>query len=181
MDIFRIMKTYVVLLRAVNVSGKNLIKMSELKEAFQLNGFADVQTYIQSGNIVLKSKGDETFIQNKIRQILKEKFHLDVQIFVLTKEELIIALENNPLDKTFPGNMVYFTFLNQEVSTDKLNNLSKFAQEGEVLISKNKILYFYTSIGAGKSKISNTLIESKLNVVCTMRNRNTIEKLRSLI
>ena len=54
------MPTFVALLRGINVSGKNLIKMAELKESFERAEFTDVQTYVQSGNIIFKSKASST-------------------------------------------------------------------------------------------------------------------------
>lgn len=60
------MKTYVVLLRGVNVSGKNLIKMAQLKQVVTAAGFTDVTTYIQSGNIVLKSRNTTSQIEKEL-------------------------------------------------------------------------------------------------------------------
>lgn len=175
------MKTYIIFLRAVNVAGKNLIKMEDLKIVLQENGYREVKTYIQSGNIALQSNQKQEQIAQEIKHLLLQHFQLQIEVFVLTKEELLHALEHNPWGEDLPGNMVYLTFLSQEIAAKKWDLLLAFAQAREVLEVKNKVLYFYTPIGAGKSKISNALIESKLKVLSTMRNRNTVEKMLTFL
>ena len=105
------MKTYIIFLRAVNVAGKNLIKMEDLKIVLQENGYREVKTYIQSGNIVLQSNQKQEQIAQEIKHLLLQHFQLQIDVFVLTKQELLHALEHNPLGDDLPGNMVYLTFL----------------------------------------------------------------------
>ncbi|GAB2486193.1 DUF1697 domain-containing protein [Alkalibacterium psychrotolerans] len=71
------MTNYVVLLRGINVGGKNKIKMADLKAVLTDAGFLHVQTYIQSGNLILHSKPDAERVQLKIEQLLLEKFELN--------------------------------------------------------------------------------------------------------
>jgi uncharacterized protein (DUF1697 family) len=93
------MKTYVILLRGINVGGKNKISMAELKLFLQEQGFTNVVTYIQSGNVVLQSNlGAKTIAQN-IEEGLPTRFKLDssiIRVLVLTRKELQGIVDNKP-------------------------------------------------------------------------------------
>ena len=72
------MHTYIVFLRAVNVSGKNIIKMKDLKNHLDNANFQQVKTYIQSGNIILQSELDKTLVQSNIQQLIQHHFNLSL-------------------------------------------------------------------------------------------------------
>lgn len=88
---------YLALLRGINVGGKNIIKMADLKMCFENNGFTDIKTYIQSGNILFSSeeKNCNTLI-NKIAIMLSEKFKYNEQVFVLSEQQLKTVVTNTP-------------------------------------------------------------------------------------
>ncbi|HUH25635.1 MAG TPA: DUF1697 domain-containing protein, partial [Flavobacterium sp.] len=98
------MNTYVVLLRGINVSGKNLMKMTDLKQLLLINGFCDVVTYIQSGNIVLKSMLSAQQIERTIHELIATHFQLSIAVFVLTVNDIKTALTNNPFANETPTN-----------------------------------------------------------------------------
>lgn len=90
------MDKYVVLLRGINVGGKNKVKMADLRTELIKEGFDTVQTYIQSGNIVVESNLVSETITQKVATLLTQKFTLDttsIKILTLNKEsyELVIA------------------------------------------------------------------------------------------
>lgn len=88
---------YVVLLRGINISGKNKISMSELKTILEENGFKSVVTYLNSGNVVLQSDiTSKEALSQKIFEIIREKFQLEIPIFVTTEKELEDVLNNSP-------------------------------------------------------------------------------------
>lgn len=88
---------YVALLRGVNISGKNKISMPELKNEFEKLNFFEVITYINSGNIIFSSNIEDTgIIAKNIKLMIKEKFNLDISVFIITIEELSKVLENAP-------------------------------------------------------------------------------------
>lgn len=91
------MTIYIALLRGINVSGHNKIKMVELKQLFNDLGFNEVTTYIQSGNVIFQS---EELATNKIEQIIIEaiekKFGYSIKVLVLTKNDLKTIFESNP-------------------------------------------------------------------------------------
>ncbi len=94
------MKTHIVLLRGVNVSGKNSIKMAVFKTILSDNGFKNVTTYIQSGNIVLSSDLPKEAIATKVQQLIQDHFQLQIAVFCLNLLEIETALQNNPLHRT---------------------------------------------------------------------------------
>jgi len=93
------MKSYVVLLRGINVGGKNKISMTELKFCLEEQGFEDVMTYIQSGNVILQSSLDATALGQKIEAMLSNKFKLDssiIKVLILTEDQLQAVIDERP-------------------------------------------------------------------------------------
>ena len=102
---------YIVLLRGINISGKNKISMSELKSELS-KYYEDVITYINSGNIILNSNKIESDIITDINIIIKNKFNLDIPVFVIKYEDLVDVLDNYPewwgtSDKKIYDNLIF--------------------------------------------------------------------------
>lgn len=174
------MITYVVFLRGINVSGKNIIKMSDLKECLSAIDFMSVQTYIQSGNIILKSRLDKEKVQNEIANLIEKHFSLKIPVFVFTIDEIENSLKNNPFSDDLPGNKVFFTFLNQIPKRDLISLLSEIDFGNEEFKIIENVLYFYLPEGMAKSKMNNNFFEKKLDVIATGRNVNTVSKMIEL-
>jgi len=174
------MKTYIVLLRGVNVSGKNLIKMSKLKEILAGAGFSNVSTYIQSGNIILESVLDKTATGELVHQLIFKYFNCTVPVFCLAVSAIEDALKNNPFPNDAEPNKVFITFLNQQPQPDLIEKLTLIDFGTEQFKITDKLLYFYVPDGMGKSKMNNNFFENKLKVTATGRNLNTIYKLIDL-
>ncbi|MEG0917334.1 MAG: DUF1697 domain-containing protein [Myroides sp.] len=174
------MKTYVVLLRGVNVSGKNIIKMAVLKTVLIDNGFKNITTYIQSGNIILSSDIGKDVVITKIQQLIYDHFQLQIAIFCLDLQEMEVALKNNPFTENIEPNKLFFTFLNKEPAADLLADLEKIDFANDQFKVIDKVLYFYLPKGMSNSKLNNNFFEKKLKVTATGRNLNTIHKLIDL-
>src|SRR6266571_7617816 len=117
------MTTFVSLLRGVNVAGHRRLKMSELAEAYTSLGFADVRTYVQSGNVIFSNNaGDVSSVGKQIEERLRSRLGLDVTVFIRTPNELGKLVAKNP----FEGNdltKLHVTFLYTmpvRVPTDKV-------------------------------------------------------------
>ena len=88
---------YVSMLRGINVSGQKKIKMSELKMLCENNGFEDVTTYIQSGNIIFKSKNNnKNTIKSKLEKSIIKQYGFDVPINIRSNEEIRNIFDNSP-------------------------------------------------------------------------------------
>ena len=91
------MKRYIALLRGINIGGKNKIDMTELKEGFAEPGFTEVTTYLNSGNVIFSSAmDDKTALSNKVKRMIKDRFNLDIPVFIVLQEKLKDLLNNAP-------------------------------------------------------------------------------------
>ena len=93
------LKTYIVLLRGINVGGKNKVPMSELKNCLEELGFSNVSTYIASGNVILESDKHPTEIKDRIEKALPSRFKLHselIKVLVLSRNQLQAVIDNKP-------------------------------------------------------------------------------------
>lgn len=172
----RLGEAFIVLLRGINVSGKNKLPMADLRGLLSNLGFKNVQTYIQSGNIILNSDKPKSEISSIIQKGILEEFGYDVPVIVKIKSELQRAVEQYPYSKE-NEKIVGFSFL--EKPTEIVDIDIKNIGEDQFTIDKD-VIYFYCPNGFGKSKITNNLFERKLKVQATTRNLRTTLKLIEL-
>ena len=171
---------HLALLRGINVSGHNMIKMDALKTTLEVVGFTNVETYIQSGNVFVESDEESAFgVGFKIKQEIFKTFGHDVPTIVIGKNDLELCFKNNPFlkGKDVDTKKLYVAFISKELSSSAINELkiSQFKPD-EAVIDGNKIFIKY-DVGAGKTRFDQKYIEKKLNVTATIRNWNTITKL----
>jgi len=163
------MKTYIVILRGINVSGKNILPMAELRELLSSLQFENVQTYIQSGNIVLNSEFSKEEIVDKVKNGIASTFGYDVPVLVRTIDEWEKAIANNPYP-TENHKIVSFTFLNKvPIETIVEVNITN----DDLYTIVNDMVYMYCPDGFGRTKLTNNLFEKKLKVTATSRNFRT--------
>ena len=172
----RLGEAYIVLLRGINVSGKNKIPMVALRTLLNDLEFQNVQTYIQSGNIILESTSSKKEICQKINKGIKEKFGFEIPVIVRTISEWQKTIENYP----FPLNnekIVAFTFLDRasEIKEIEIKNIG----EDQYKINGD-VVYLNCPSTFAKTKISNNVLEKKLQVIATTRNLRTTLKLLEL-
>lgn len=174
------MKTYIVLLRGINVSGQKKVPMAELRELLTKEGFSDVQTYIQSGNVVFKSSEHKvTVIEEQIKKVIKSHFGFDVPVLLKTKEEIHDILEHSPFEEE-KKQSGYYTLLHGIPEKALVDEVAKQTYPNEEFNITNTCVYFYSAIGYGKAKCNNNFFEQKLKVSATTRNYKTMLKLLSL-
>ena len=131
--VIKTMAIYIALMRGINVSGRHLIRMAELQNSFAALGFADVQTYLQSGNVVFRSgKSDASTLASVIENKVKQDFGHDVAVLVLTAGQLAAIAAANPLWPQAGGDEKQFhcTFLFEPASTEKYRMLKLPAEDG---------------------------------------------------
>jgi uncharacterized protein (DUF1697 family) len=175
------LNNYVVLLRAVNVSGKNIIKMKMLTDVLVQHEFFKVKTFIQSGNILISTHIFSTQeVQTKIQHIILEHFQIDVQVCVCGFDSFMHSVAFNPFVGKENKN-AYITFFTKEIDQNCLNEFMKIDMGNEECFYHHPCLYFYLPNGMSNSKLTNAFIEKQLKVNGTTRNRNTLEKLVNLI
>ena len=169
------MKTYISILRGINVSGQKKIKMADLKLIYENLGFSNVQTYIQSGNIVFDYKETEAAtLEQLIFNAIQKHYGFEVPNLILTPATIENALKNNPFKDI---EMMYLTFLAELPAKENIEKLYTYSFKEEYYELIGKVIYFHCPNGAGRAKMSNNFFESKLKVMATSRNLNTTKKL----
>lgn len=181
------MKTYLALLRGINVSGKKIIKMEALRALFERGGFTDVKTHIQSGNVIFRDKSvSKEKIAAKIEKMIEAEYGFDVTVFVLDEKQVEKAVDNMPFtDGREPegagSKKLYVTFLSEIPSAEDFEKLQQAPIGNDLISLHGDMLYFKLESKASESKLSNNLIESKLKVKATTRNWNVTLKLLELL
>jgi len=173
------MKTYVSMLREINVSGQKTVKMEELKKLYESLGLKDVQAYIQSGNVIFKSSEAGSILTGRIEKKIREYFGFDVVVLLRTKDELQKLVNNNPFSKKSIDNL-YVTFLSGYPALSPLEELNKAKAKSEEFFISGREICLFCPDGYGKTKLSNNFFERKLNVQATTRNWKTVNKLLEL-
>lgn len=169
------MNTYIILLRGVNVGGKNLLPMKELKILLEGSGFKSVKTYIQSGNIVLMSTKNP---ENDVGALINTKFGFTPEVLVLSKSEFNSSASNNPYQE-YEGKFVHVYFCKEKpkVNVTKLEKLTSETERYELVGS---VFYLHAPDGIARSKLV-AGIEACLGVSATGRNLNTVNKLSEMV
>jgi len=177
------MTTYIALLRGINVSGKNAIRMPELQASFSGLRFADVRTYLQSGNIVFRGgKSHELKLAAVIAVRIKHDFGHAVSVLVISAKELEQVANSNPLWPKAGGDEKLFhsTFLAEPVSVASFKALKLPAAEGERAVLVGKAVLLHCPHGYGNTKLNNNYFERALGVIATTRNWRTVLALQKL-
>ncbi|SFC84413.1 DUF1697 domain-containing protein [Algibacter pectinivorans] len=174
------MNTYIALLRGINVSGKHKIPMAELRGLLLKEGLVNVQTYIQTGNVIFQSsEGEEASLETTIYNAIKSHFGFEVPILVLTPKELQYVFDSCPFLEE-QKEKSYFMLLYSKPDAKLVEDVSKLSFPNETFYIINKVVYLYSSVGYGKAKCSNNFFERKLKITATARNYKTMVKLLSL-
>ncbi len=174
------MKTYISLLRGINVSGKNRISMPDLKRLYESLGLVDVVTYIQSGNVVFDTeKSNQAEIIKLIEAGITRSFGGDVRVILRDKRNIKKILESNPFlnQRNLDPNKLYVTFLCEAATGLGVQNLPLPNNNGDEFMIYDKEVYLFCPNGYGKTKFSNTFFEKKLNITATTRNWKTVNSL----
>lgn len=174
------MKTYIALLRGINVSGQKMIKMEALRKMFYDLKFKNVRSYIQSGNIVFENKKTpSSTLEKKIQEQIHKTFSFEVAVIVKEVDELINAVKNNPFIKNKdadPGR-IYITLLSEKPEESKIDKINELQFAPDEFIILKDVVYVFVSKGYGNSKLNNNFFENKLKVKATTRNWKTINEL----
>lgn len=177
------MKTYIAILRGINVSGQKKINMKELKSSFEEAGYEKVLTYIQSGNIVFNSsEKDPQQLEKVIEKMILDKFQFIVPVIIRTAEQLKSIIKKNPFlaEKNLDEAKLYFTLLAESPSPENLKKLNDYQSEPDKFEIASTVVYVYCPNGYGVTKLNNNFFENKLKVNATTRNLNTLAKLIDL-
>lgn len=176
------MKRYVAFLRGINISGKNKVQMVALKQGFEILGYAEVKTYLNSGNVIFSSAEVNTCkITSRIEGMIKNQFHLNIPVFVIQKEELEDILHHAPdwwggESKEIYDNLI---FIMPPATFKDVHNEIGEPKDGLEMIEEYKETVFWSFSRKDYqktnwwSKTANANISNKL----TIRTANTVRKI----
>ena len=174
------MHIYVALFRGINVGGKNILPMKHLTEILADMGGQDIQTYIQSGNVVFRIRqGEAEKIAKEISRKILDSYSFEPKVLLLEPDDLHAAIDNNPFD-TRDGKALHFLFLSSTPESPDLEQLDAIKSDAEEFKLVGNVFYLYAPEGIGRSKLA-AKVEQHLGVQGTGRNWNTISKLKSLV
>ncbi len=177
------MKTYIALLRGINVSGKNKILMKDLQSVLERINLGAVRTYIQSGNIVFESEQNpRQKLSELISNAIYDEFEYDVAVLVYERSELTKIVNSNPWLQHQENEDKFFhvSFLNDFPDKENFEEVVAKKSEKEDIAFDNKVVFLYCPDGYGRTKLTNSFLEKKLKTKATTRNWNTINKLLAM-
>jgi len=174
------MKTYISLLRGINVSGQKKILMAELKSLYESLGFENVQTYVQSGNVVIESEEQDTeALRKSIETQIEANYGFSVPVLIRTRDDFLRLIESKHFRKERSENptRVMVTFLFEYPVQTRLIELSIPENDTCEFVIADQEIFLFCPDGYGRSKLSNNFFEKKLDVIATTRNWKTVNAL----
>jgi len=173
------MPTYVAFLRAVNVGGR-WVKMADLRETLSDNGFDEVETYIQSGNVRLRSRlRSAAKVEQLVESLVLDHFGLAVPTMVRTPAELVALSETvSALEHPLPGEpRRYVTFLKEEPAADAAAALNAWEQPHERVRVIGRDAVMWLNVPAHQSRLTNARLERLSGAVSTTRDIKVVDAL----
>ena len=171
------MNAFISMLRGINVSGQKKIRMMELKNLYESLGFGNVQTYVQSGNVIFDSEEkDVTKLGYEIEAQIESTFGFSVPVLIRSGDEFKRIIEYHP----FAGEeaiRVLVTFLYDRPEKSRLEDLSHYEDKVDQFAIGEREIFLFCPGGYGRTKLSNAFFEKKLEVVATTRNWKSVNAL----
>lgn len=175
------MNTYIALFRGINVGGHNRLPMKELKSLMGELGYQNVESYIQTGNVVFQT------VENNIRKLagdistaVKKNHGFEPYVLVLTLEEIKDAIESNPFPEAESDpKSLHLNFLVSSPSDPDMESLENCKKESERFKLTDKVFYLHAPEGIGRSKLAGKT-EKLVGVSMTGRNWRTVQKIMEM-
>jgi uncharacterized protein (DUF1697 family) len=173
---------YVALLRGINLGGNVMIKMEDLRKAFEDLGFENVKTYINSGNVAFDTrKTAESTLVDSIESAVEKLVGRQVAVIVRSQKDIERILKNNPFDGQYESHKnMHVLFLKEKMPKEKEEQLQASALPGERYEVCEREIYNLLPQGVAGSLLTKGFFEKKPRVPYTGRNWRTVEKLAEL-
>jgi uncharacterized protein (DUF1697 family) len=171
-----------VLLRGVNVGGRNKLPMAALRDALEGAGMRAVQTYLQSGNVVLDDASATGELALRCEQLIADRFGLSIAVVVRTRAQLARVVRRDPLASVADQPKLYqVSFCASKPSAAAIEKVAARGVEGERIVAHGSEIYAWFPHGVGRSRLAAQLAKQDLGVVATARNWTTVTKLLELL
>jgi uncharacterized protein (DUF1697 family) len=168
------------LLRAVNLASHNRIKMEDLRALHESLGLREVQTYVQSGNVIFRTgERDLLRLSRRIENAIERKFGFRPDVIIRTTSDLRNVIAQNPFAarRGIDPSKLLVIFLATDPSPEAREKILSIKADPEELRIDRRELYIYFPNGLARPKLSAALIEKTLKIPGTGRNWNTVRKL----
>jgi uncharacterized protein (DUF1697 family) len=171
----------IVLLRGVNVGGRNRVPMAALREVLQEEGLGPARTYLQSGNAVVDSRASSAALAGDCERIIAERFELDIAVVVRTRAQLAKVVRHDPLGELADDPKLYqVSFCSAKPDKQSVEKVAQSAAGGERLIAHGREIYAWFPDGVGRSRLAARLSRQSLGATVTARNWTTVLALLAL-
>jgi uncharacterized protein (DUF1697 family) len=170
------MAVVISMLRGVNVGASHRIAMAELRAVYESLGHRDVQTYVQSGNVVFRARNVSAA---KIEEAIERKFGFRSPVILRSADELRDVVARNPFDGVAPERLLVWFLAGDpgEEARQKVRSMPPVPEE--VRVDGREVYIHYTN-GMARPKLSMAAVEKALKVAGTGRNWNTVTKLLAM-
>jgi len=177
------LNVFVALLRGVNVGGNNMISMRALKASFETMGFTQVTTYINSGNIIFKTKeSDARKLETKIERMLSSEYQLESKVVVRSLAEIEKLVKSLPRSWNDDSGWRYnVIFLRHTIDSEKILEEIVVKKEIEEIFYREGTLLWSAQVNELTRSNMVKLPSRKLYQEMTVRNLNTTKKLNELM
>jgi len=175
------MNLWIAFFRGINVGGRHLVPMQELKDLLAGMGCCDVCSYIQSGNLVFRHKEPHAArLVAKITGVVEQKYGFEPGVMLLDREALQSAVSANPFPQAIddPKSLQLY-FLAEIPASPDLDGVHRDQSADEAFHLQGKVFYLYAPGGFGRSRLA-TRVERHLDVSATARNLRTAMKVYAL-
>ena len=173
------MQKYIAFLRAINVGG-HTVKMAYLKELFESLGFADIETFIASGNVIFNDKSaKEAELESKIEKLLKQELGYEVTTFLRSISEVAAIVSAKPFGASLMKTSTAFNvgFLKKPLSSKAVRALLSLKTDIDDFATKGREIYWLCKLKQSQSTFSNVVFEKAVGIRATLRGMNTISRL----
>lgn len=171
------------MLRGINLGNHNKISMPDLVGLFGSFGFSTIRTYLQSGNILFESEQtDREALSALIESGIMNAFGYCVKVFLRTPGDFKRIIANNPFlqkPNADPATL-HVTFLQRLPTSSEREDLGPALRDGDEFAIGEQEIFLYCPNGYGRTRLSNSFFERKLDQPATTRNWNTVTALYKL-
>ncbi len=176
------MPRYAALLRAINVGGNRRVPMARLRELLEADGFTDVATYVNSGNVVLSSPDPAAKVASRIASLLEDEFGFAVPTIVRTKAQLQRVVAADPIDGGTDSPRHYqVTFLERKLPASTVADVDPDAWGDSTYVATPTELFTFTPGGVHADKMLRALAKAHKDTPGTARNWSTVRKLVDML
>jgi uncharacterized protein (DUF1697 family) len=175
-------RTYVALMRGINVGGHNRLPMTDLVSIFEEAGCSGARSYIQSGNVLFHASATlARKLPEEVSRLIASRFGYQVPVVLREAAELEAIASDNPfLQAGYDPKKLHMMFLAERPSPARAAALDPDRFAPDAFHLRGRDIYLYFPQGTARSKLTTSYVGRAMNTVCTVRNWNTLGKIVDL-